>query len=89
LDIVAHSARTTGLVMGAFIEALPNYPVIRVSLPPGIGYLAPTTSVPHDGYLTGMTEPDIALLLPHMAGESERPTAEIVFKSQWQQRCGL
>ena len=89
LETVADSARATGIVAGAFIEAFPDYPVLRVSLPPGIGYLAPTISVPHDGYLVGMNEPDIALLLPHMVGEEEQPTSTLSFKDIWAHRCGM
>ena len=87
MDLVSESPRATGIIAGAFIEAFPDYPIFRVSLPPGIGYLAPTVSVPHDGYLTGMTEPDIALLLPHMVGEDEQPTASMTFKPQWVRQC--
>ncbi len=48
------------LVANAFLEMSPGYPTVSIRLDPGHAYLGPTTSIPHDGYLTGMTAPDIS-----------------------------
>ncbi len=49
----------------AFLERYPNYPIISVTLAPGQGYSAPTTSCLHDGYLEGIRGSDISLRTGH------------------------
>lgn len=44
-----------------FMRTHPNYPVTRVTLHPGEGYVAPTQNLIHDGYTVGMSVPDFAL----------------------------
>jgi hypothetical protein len=64
----ACAERGTGLLGAAFVEAFPDYPVIRVPIAPGQGYIAPTTAILHDGDLRGMQQSDVILLLPHAPG---------------------
>jgi hypothetical protein len=83
VEAYARSDRATNLLGGAFLEANPDYPVLRVALPPGHGYIAPTASIPHDGDLRGMTLPDVILLLPHSADiGAQRPSGPL-FRPEW------
>jgi hypothetical protein len=61
-----------GMIANAFMEAHPDYPVIRLTLEPGEGYIAPTTVFPHDGYLAGKRDQDLTLLAGHK-GDSGGP----------------
>ncbi len=44
-----------------FMARFPEYPVTRLLLHPGEGYLAPTQNAIHDGYTVGMDGPDVML----------------------------
>lgn len=46
-----------------FLLENPEYPVIRVRIPPGGGYIAPTEIMIHDAATTNMLRPDVVLLL--------------------------
>ena len=49
-----------------FMSAYPDYPVARLALKPGEGYLAPTQNMIHDGYTLPKSQPDINLLIRAM-----------------------
>lgn len=44
-----------------FMSTYPNFPVTRILLHPGEGYIAPTQNLIHDGYTVGTTSPDLVL----------------------------
>jgi len=44
-----------------FMATHPDYPVVRLQLHPGEGYLASTQNFIHDGYTVGMAAPDLTL----------------------------
>jgi hypothetical protein len=46
-----------------FFQKWPNYPVVRVTLPPNYGYIAVTQHLIHDGATNSAGHPDVALLL--------------------------
>lgn len=46
-----------------FFTKYPDYPVVRVTLPPGYGYIAVTQNAIHDGGTNASGHPDTALLL--------------------------
>ncbi|MGP0082662.1 MAG: hypothetical protein ACLP0B_03395 [Steroidobacteraceae bacterium] len=82
----------TGLMANAFMEAFPNYPVLRVALPPRFGYISNSVAFPHDGYLVGKEKQDIAILMPHAV--KSRPEMEealyvmpVKYRSAWIQQC--
>jgi hypothetical protein len=73
----------------AFLEKYSDYPVISVTLAPGQGYSAPTTSCLHDGYLDGMHGSDISLRTAHsgLTGpESSWPAP--TYLQSWKDLCG-
>jgi hypothetical protein len=47
----------------AFFRSYPDYPVVRVTLPPGHAYVAVTQYVIHDGATNTLGQPDVAFLL--------------------------
>jgi hypothetical protein len=47
----------------AFFSMFPNYPVLRLKLHPGEGYVAPTQSLIHDGQFDLNMETDLNLLI--------------------------
>ncbi len=55
-----------------FFQRRPDYPVVRVMLPPDHGYIAVTQSLIHDGATNLTGKPDVALLL---AGRFNAPSA--------------
>jgi hypothetical protein len=55
--------RSVILLACQFLGAFPDYPVVRLGLRPGEGYLAPTQNMLHDGYAVGKAEPDVNLLI--------------------------
>jgi hypothetical protein len=55
-------------LVAAFFAAYPDYPVVRVTLPPNHAYVAVTQYVLHDGATNTVGEPDVAFLL---AGQFE------------------
>jgi len=80
------------LVGDAFMEMYPDYPVISVTLKPGWGYFAPTTSVLHDGYLGEMKliTPDVTLRTGHPKAEmrkGQEPWIAPTYLSAWRQAC--
>lgn len=86
----------TGLLANAFMEACPDYPVLRVTLPPNFGYISNTVALPHDGYLVGKEKQDIAILMPHMVPhkvESDVDVEEALsvappkYKDAWIRNC--
>ncbi|WP_210160493.1 hypothetical protein [Methylocystis parvus] len=81
-----------GLMANAFMEAYPDYPVARVSIPPGFGYIAATTEILHDGYLAGKEKSDIALLVQHeiprdVAEAAGCAVAPLTYRDSWRDRC--
>lgn len=46
-----------------FMRKHPDYPVLRLRVPPLWGYIAPTQNIIHDGSTTGKQEPDINVLV--------------------------
>lgn len=46
-----------------FMECFPDYPVVRLTVRPGEGYLIPTEHVIHDFSTLGKTEIDVSLLI--------------------------
>ncbi len=72
----------------AFLEMYPDYPVISVILEPGQGYSAPTTSCLHDGYLTGMHGPDVALRTAHSGHPNDEASwSAPTYVHSWRERC--
>lgn len=53
----------TSQLTSDFLKTFPNYPVTRVTLPPGYGYVAVTQSLIHDGEPNKKGDADIAFLL--------------------------
>ncbi|NJL10409.1 MAG: hypothetical protein HC908_10210 [Calothrix sp. SM1_7_51] len=47
----------------SFMKKFPCYPVIKLRLKPGQGYIAPTQNIIHDGYTLGTSDLDINLML--------------------------
>lgn len=77
-----------GLLAAAFMERFPDYPVLRVTLPSGFGYVASSTSIPHDGYLAGMGHDDVALLLPHKLDTVRSgPPEPLRYHAGWAAAC--
>ena len=57
-----------------FMQAYPTYPVLRLTVSPGMAYVAPTENIIHDGSLQGTRTPDIAA---HVLGRfKDRPTLQ-------------
>jgi hypothetical protein len=50
-------------VWQAFMYAFPEYPVLKMRIEPGEGYLAPTENLIHDGCTVGMTSWDVTIHL--------------------------
>jgi hypothetical protein len=50
-------------IVTLFLELYPEYPVLKLKVEPGEGYLAPTEYIIHDGYNAGNKEMDIRLTL--------------------------
>ncbi len=72
----------------AFLEMYPDYPVISVTLEPGQGYSAPTTSCLHDGYLSEMRGPDISLRTGHSGARGQEGAwSAPVYVQQWKDLC--
>lgn len=46
-----------------FLERYHNYPVCRLTMLPGYGYIAPAQDCMHDGSTKGTRSPDIVLAL--------------------------
>jgi hypothetical protein len=54
-----------------FMTAFPGYPVVRLTVQPGEGYIAPTENIIHDGSTLGMSHQDLAIhLIGSFAPES-------------------
>jgi hypothetical protein len=51
------------LIGRKFLSENPDYPVIKLRLRPGEGYLAPTENMLHDGTTVGMTRLDVSVSL--------------------------
>ena len=83
VDAFASNYRGAGILGAAFIEAFPNYPIVRVPMAPGQGYVAPTTSILHDGDLRGMKQSDIILLLPHSPGMVPQCARGPLLRPEW------
>jgi hypothetical protein len=45
------------------MQLYPTYPVVRLRIGPGEGYIAPTENVIHDGSTIGMTKWDLYLTM--------------------------
>ncbi|MGO8843580.1 MAG: hypothetical protein ACLQF1_21385 [Methyloceanibacter sp.] len=63
-----------------FLTKHPDYPVFRLALPPGFGYLAPTQNCVHDGSTSGNMEPDVVLTFNahlRVLAQSERLGVEV------------
>jgi hypothetical protein len=58
-----NAERAHGLSAGAraFMGAFPHYPVVRVRIRPGEGYIAPTENIAHDGSSINMSSEDVTL----------------------------
>lgn len=54
-----------------FFRAHPDYPVVRISLPPNTGYVAVTQYLIHDGATNSEGRPDVAFLL---GGDLDAPS---------------
>ena len=50
-------------IANEFMHKYPNYPVVKIRLKPGQGYVAPTQNIIHDGYTAGKHEADINFML--------------------------
>ena len=50
-------------LLAAFFQKYPDYPVVRVTLPPDHAYVAVTQYVIHDGATNTLGQPDVAFLL--------------------------
>jgi hypothetical protein len=83
VEAFSRNERGAGILGAAFMEAFPNYPVIRVPMEPGQGYIAPTTAILHDGDLRGMTQPDVIVLLPHAPGIGPQRAMGPSFRPEW------
>jgi len=46
-----------------FMQRFPDYPVVRVRIAPGEGYIAPTENIIHDGSSLGSATPDVQTTL--------------------------
>lgn len=46
-----------------FLQAYPDYPVIKVRISPGEGYIAPTENIIHDGCSLQRNSPDLHLTI--------------------------
>jgi hypothetical protein len=51
-----------------FMERYPHYPVVRLRIRPGEGYIAPTDNMVHDGSTEGMERADVTVNLLGHAG---------------------
>jgi hypothetical protein len=72
------------LIGRKFLSENPDYPVIKLRLRPGDGYIAPTENMLHDGTTVGMTRLDVSVslhgsiaLLPPGPAE-RRATAQLI-----------
>jgi hypothetical protein len=58
----AMDARTVGTAIGRkFFERFPSYPLLRLTVQPGEGYVAPTDLLIHDATTLDKTTPDISI----------------------------
>lgn len=83
---VMNEAGAQGLLAAAFFESHPDYPVIRLTIEPGQGYIAPTPTLPHEGVLTANQQQDLILLASHK-GYDGRTWRAPDYVSAWQSAC--
>ena len=50
-------------IWGRFLVEFPNYPVLKVRLRPGEGYIMPVQNIIHDGYPRSKFHADMTLVL--------------------------
>jgi hypothetical protein len=60
-------------LVAEFFQAFPDYPVVRVTLPPDHAYVAVTQYVIHDGATNTLGQPDVAFLLGGYFGGARQP----------------
>ncbi|GAB1715822.1 MAG: hypothetical protein NTAFB05_08640 [Nitrobacter sp.] len=89
VDNVFYSDHWQRLVGDRFVEEHRNYPIISVLLEPGHGYLAPTTSLFHDGCLSGMTQADITVRAGHsgFTDVNHNTWTPPEFSPEWRKAC--
>ncbi len=88
LESILQGKLNQTFVANAFLEKWPNYPTISVRLDPGHAYLAPTTSIPHDGNLVGMAAPDITLRIAISGGSAPTvPWKYPSYRQSWKLSC--
>ena len=69
-----------GLTASAFLEHFSDYPMLKIALPPGHGYVANTSELAHDGFIPGLTGDDLALLIPHKVNSIVGSQASLVVR---------
>ncbi|MEJ1961754.1 MAG: hypothetical protein WDO56_09480 [Gammaproteobacteria bacterium] len=75
-----------GMMASAFMEKVSSYPVIRLALEPGWGYLAPTTLIPHDGVPADKSD-DMTLMASHKGDEAGLPLQPPRYLESWKTKC--